>query len=387
MTTSPAIEDQFQNDVDFLQLHGEVIILSDASGAKLALMPHLQGRVMTSTAGNGESFGWINRSYFEEAAAGKINPHISPFGGEDRFWIGPEGGQYSIFFKKGDAFEIANWKTPPFIDTDPFDVVRKSESAALFQRVVKFENYSGTAFHLRIDRNVRLLNLSESLTAIGVTPTHDISGVALESENTITNLAAPWSKRTGLLSIWVLSMLNASPTTTVAIPYVPGEDKSLGRKVNGDYFGAIASDRLKTIDDVVYFKADARSRGKLGISPKRARPIVASFDSAANLLTLCIFTFDKDAADYVNSAWSEQSDPYNGDVINSYNDGPPVPGQPQMGNFYEIETSSAAHELQTGESISHAHRIIHLTGDRTALDQIALRTIGVGLDHISGAFE
>ena len=27
--------------------------------------------------------------------------HVNVFGGEDRFWLGPEGGQYSIFFVKG----------------------------------------------------------------------------------------------------------------------------------------------------------------------------------------------------------------------------------------------------------------------------------------------
>jgi hypothetical protein len=27
-------------------------------------------------------------------------PHINVFGGEDRFWLGPEGGQFSIFFAK-----------------------------------------------------------------------------------------------------------------------------------------------------------------------------------------------------------------------------------------------------------------------------------------------
>jgi hypothetical protein len=36
-------------------------------------------------------FGWINRKLI---ASRKIQPHINVFGGEDRFWIGPEGGQF-----------------------------------------------------------------------------------------------------------------------------------------------------------------------------------------------------------------------------------------------------------------------------------------------------
>src|SRR5689334_12604545 len=88
---------KFGDDVAFLKKHTPIVVLSDSSGkAQLAIAPALQGRVMTSSAnGNdGASFGWINRAYFDEAAAGKKNPHMNPYGGEDRFWIGPEGGQF-----------------------------------------------------------------------------------------------------------------------------------------------------------------------------------------------------------------------------------------------------------------------------------------------------
>ena len=42
---------------------------------------------------------------------------------------------------------------------------------------------------------------------------------------------------------------------------------------------------------------------------------------------------------YVNGQWGPQEDPFAGDVINSYNDGPVEDGS-IMGPFYEIETSS-----------------------------------------------
>src|SRR5437867_8979899 len=111
----------FGDDVTFLKSHGPVVVLSDQAGkSKVAISPALQGRVMTSTAGGDEatSFGWINRQYFTDAAAGKTNPHISPYGGEDRFWIGPEGGQLSIFFAKGGAFDLEHWLTPKWSDVD-----------------------------------------------------------------------------------------------------------------------------------------------------------------------------------------------------------------------------------------------------------------------------
>ncbi len=51
----------FSNDVAFLEKHVDVIMLSsDESLAKVAVVPQYQGRVMTSTASGEESFGWLN---------------------------------------------------------------------------------------------------------------------------------------------------------------------------------------------------------------------------------------------------------------------------------------------------------------------------------------
>ena len=41
--------------------------------------------------------------------------------GEDRFWLGPEGGQFALFFKKGDPFDLDHWQTPAMMDTEPFE--------------------------------------------------------------------------------------------------------------------------------------------------------------------------------------------------------------------------------------------------------------------------
>lgn len=54
-----------------------------------------------------------------------------------------------------------------------------------------------------------------------------------------------------------------------------------------------------------------------------------------------------------------QKNPYCGDVINAYNDGPTEDGS-MMGPFYEIETSSPGAELAPYESLIHTQKIIHL---------------------------
>ena len=119
----------FGDEVAFLRQHVEVVVLHDpANNAQVAVVPAWQGRVMTSTAGGaaGASFGWINR---ELIASGEPQPHINAFGGEDRFWLGPEGGQFSIFFAKGARFELDDWFTPAAIDTM---AVRRREAGSRF---------------------------------------------------------------------------------------------------------------------------------------------------------------------------------------------------------------------------------------------------------------
>ena len=101
----------FGYDLNFLKTHQEIITLKENNDkSQLIVMPDLQGRVMTSTSqgSKGNSYGWM---HYELIASGKFEEHINPFGGEDRFWIGPEGGQFSIFYKKGTEFTFDNWFT------------------------------------------------------------------------------------------------------------------------------------------------------------------------------------------------------------------------------------------------------------------------------------
>ena len=75
-----AKDQTFGGDVAFLRKHTEVVLLQDRSGdGQVVVLPAMQGRVMTSTAGGGggNSFGWINR---ELIASGEILPHMNQIG-------------------------------------------------------------------------------------------------------------------------------------------------------------------------------------------------------------------------------------------------------------------------------------------------------------------
>ena len=379
----------FKDDLAFLKSHTNVVVLSGAGGqAQVAVNPDLQGRVMTSTAAGPEglSFGWINR---EAIASGVNNPHMNAFGGEDRFWLGPEGGQFSIFFKKGDPFDLDHWWTPPAVNEGSFDIASQDAGRVHFRKVIHLVNYSGTGFDLEVNREVRLLGPAE-VAALGVPVPADVKMVAYATDNAITNLGAnAWAKDAGLLSIWILGMFNPSPATTIVIPFKTGPESELGPAVNDAYFGKVPADRLviKPDQGVLFFSGDGKYRSKIGISPLRVKPFAGSYDAANKVLTLVHLTAPEGAADYVNSMWEIQEKPFAGDVVNSYNDGPASPGAKPLGPFFELETSSPGAALAPGGTMTHVHTTMHFTGPEKALDGIARKALGVGLDEIKKALK
>src|SRR5262249_2070118 len=123
----------FDADLAFLKQHTKVIVLADRSGVQVVVAPEYQGRVMTSTTGGvgAAGLGWIGRA---AVAAGTRQPHMNVFGGEDRFWLGPEGGQYALYFKPGDPFDLDHWQTPEPFDWGAWAVAAQSPASATFTK-------------------------------------------------------------------------------------------------------------------------------------------------------------------------------------------------------------------------------------------------------------
>ena len=375
----------FGYDLNILNSHHKNILLRSPDGkALVAISPEWQGRVMTSSFNGmeGTSMGWINHNLI---TGKKLTSQMNPFGGEDRFWLGPEGGQFTIFFKPGNAFEYKNWQVPAEIDTDAFDLVETSDKTARFRKQMNLLNYSGHTLNLLVERDINLLDNKAVNHILGMSA-GKLNMVAYESVNKIINTGdKPWTKETGALSIWILGMFQPSETTTVVIPFKKGDNSLLGEKVNDSYFGKIPPERLIVKDDVLYFKGDGQNRGKLGIGPKRALPFMGAYNAQTNILTIVNYTLPDNVTEYVNSMWELQNDPFSGDVVNSYNDGP-VEGGGQLGPFYELESSSPAAFLKPGESLTHRHTTIHVTGEKEQLNQICRKIFNVELDDIVNAF-
>ncbi len=372
---SDTILGTFAYDRSFLKKNKEVIELVKKN-ARLLIVNDYQARVMTSTANGdaGNSYGWINYSLIQ---SGELKSHMNPFGGEDRFWLGPEGGQYALYFKKGDPFDFDHWQTPALIDSEPFEVVNSNSLEASFKKISSVTNYQGFTFQIEIERKIKLLDESEIQQEFGIS-IGNLKTVAFQSENSVTNIGnKDWSRENGLLSIWILGMFTPSDNTAIILPYEKSENKN---NVTDNYFGTIPAVRIKKTDSLLLLKGDGKYRGKVGIAPSVAKNVVGSYDEKRQLLTLIKFDLDKKGV-YVNSKWELQKEPFIGDAVNSYNDGPQADGS-QMGPFYELESSSPAKELKKGEKLTHRHITLHMEGDEASLNQIAEKTLGVSLKSI-----
>jgi len=378
-------ENTYSADVALLKKRAAVIELSGPGEARVAVCPAYQGRIMTSTlAGRNEGgYGWLNRAFIE---SGRDDAQFNNYGGEDRFWLGPEAGQFGLWFAKGEPFDLAHWKTPSGFNTGAFEVTSQGRRSVAMAAQFDVANYAGAKFACAVKRVVNVLDQDKAAAFLGAAVPPEAKMVAFESVNTLANVGErAWTRGTGLLSIWILGQFKPLPRGKVIVPFNRGGEKELGHKATTDYFGKMPPERCRVAEDHLLFSCDGKYRSKIGISPARARSVLGSYDGDAGLLTLVQFNLPGGAArlPYVNSLWKVQDDPFAGDAVNSYNDGEAAPGAGQLGPFYEIETSSPAAELKGGQPVTHVHRTFHFAGPAEALGELALRALGVDLRQIA----
>ncbi|MFC0517959.1 DUF6786 family protein [Mucilaginibacter angelicae] len=373
----------FGSDLDFLKAKDSVIVLRDNSGlGQVIVSPKYQAKVFTSTAEglNGKSFGWIKYETFDLK---QPDPHMNAFGGEDRLWLGPEGGQFSLFFKPGTKMEFANWHTPAAVDNESWDLISSSDKKVSMSKSTHLQNYAGTDLSIKLERDVEIMEPETIRQTLGIDEDKAVKSVGFNTVNTIINAGdKAWDKTSGAPCLWNLDMFTPSPKVVIVVPY---NEKATGKVATTNYFGEIPKDRITYKNGILLFKADAKSRGKLGIPPNRAKNIAGSYDAENEVLTITVFDVDSTAS-YLNQEWKTDTAPYSGDAVNAYNDGPLADGK-QMGPFYEIESVSPAAFLKPGEKFTHKHSVFHFTGNKAALNKIALKTLGISLDDISATFK
>lgn len=373
----------FLQDKTFLKKYDpQLIELSTADKqAKVLVSPKYQGKVFTSTAegDKGESFGWINYEAFEAP----LDKHMNAYGGENRLWLGPEGNVFSLFFEPGKKMEFENWHTPAAIDHEAWEKIEAGPREVSMAKSTLITNYQGTEFALKIQRTITLLEKEGILANTGLTAdVSSINMVGYETTNSVQNTGDfPWSRETGAPCIWVLDMFKPSAETTIVLPLQPNQTNE-GLTTN--YFGTIPEERMAITNNHLFLKADGQSRGKVGVSPERALPMAGSYDPLHKVLTITTFNIASELP-YLNQEWNTEADPFKGDAVNAYNDGPLEDGS-QMGPFYELESVSPAAFLSPGESMEHFHHVYHFTGNESTLDEIARQLLGISIAEINGVF-
>jgi hypothetical protein len=376
----------FGYDLNYLSKKdsGIIVLSGDGGQSQIIVSPGYQAKVFTSSADGvqGKSLGYVG---YRALDAETPDEHMNGYGGENRFWIGPEGGKYSVFFRPGAGQTYAQWHTPPAIDTEPWDVVRANRGSVSLKKEMEVTNYVGSRLKLRIDRTVSLIETPEIRAGLSIDLNSNIKTVAYTTENVITSLNDfEWTRETGAVCIWILDMFHPGPRAVTLVPYFEGDEREWGKIVTSDYFGEIPADRLKIHSGVICLKTDGKYRSKLGLNGRRTRATAGNYDPDAGRLTVITYDVNRDAI-YLSQEWNPDREPLSGDAMNAYNDGPLEDGS-IMGPFLELESVSPAAFLSPMKSLSHRHAVYHFLGEEKDLEPIARKLLGISLGEVKNVF-
>jgi len=380
------VKGTFGYDLNYLtQKDDNLVVLSGDDGkSQIIVSAKYQAKVFTSTADglNGKSMGFVNYKFFD---AGIVDEHMNGFGGENRFWLGPEGGKYSVYFKKDSEQIFDNWHAPKPIDIEPWDITILNAGNVSFNKEMEVTNYLGNQLKLRVNRSVSLIETRRIAVDLSIKLNPNVKAIGYTTENNIVNINDfEWTKETGTICTWILDMFNPAPRAITFIPFIEGDEKELGKVVTSDYFGEVPADRLKIQGNIIFLKTDGKFRSKLGLNAKRTQAIAGNYDPDSKRLTIITFDVDKNAV-YLNQEWNPGKDPLLGDAMNAYNDGPLDDGS-IMGPFLELESVSPAAFLKPLQSLSHKHTVYHFIGEEADLSLITEKLLGISLNDIKNAF-
>lgn len=375
----------FGYDLNYLSKKDSVILLCANDGkAQVLVSPKYQAKVFTSTTdGNlGKSLGYLNYKALE---AKDFDEHMNGYGGENRLWLGPEGGKYSIYFKPETKQIYDNWHTPKPFDIEAWNVISASDKSVSMSKDMEVTNYLGNLFQVKIDRDISIIEPSEIASLLGIELSSSIKTVGYLTDNVLINNGnTEWTKETGTICIWMLDMFNTAPNSLTIVPFNEGSENQLGAIATTDYFGEIPDDRLKIENGLLFLKTDGKCRNKLGMNALRTKSIAGNYDPDSQRLTITTFETDPQGT-YLNQEWNPDKNPLIGDAMNAYNDGPLEDGN-IMGPFLEVESASPAAFLKPGASLSHKHNVFHFVGNDNDLSLITEKLFGVKIAEIKNVF-
>jgi hypothetical protein len=316
--------------------------------------------------------GFIDVKAFREG----IKDIWDNWGGEERYWLCPEGGQFGLMFR--DQCEcFAHYHVQEGINNKPYEVLEVSPQtkSLTMGSTMQLKNKLGTEFDVEVTRRITIMDSCPYSLGCG----DAINFVGFQSESSLTNIGAKsFSRETGALAHWHFGQFLPGDRVIVVIPYCSGDHTD--PPIRKDYFkdfcvgGAMPPNRYQILNNSVLFKANGRVRTKIGQNRSRATGLLGSYNLQTDEMILMDYDFYPQL-EYAASYWYEQPQPYHGDVISFSAEGPDRPGG-SPGRCYELESMSPAMFLSPGETFTWRTRTMHLIGPKRAMATICQRFLG-----------
>ena len=363
----------YSNTLSKLKERTSVVELFENEGpSRLIVCPELQGKIICSSynGSKGQKNGWVAEAFYNSK---KFD--IKNIGGEDRLWIGPLGSQFSFYYQQIVPLSENNWKIPQDLSSGIFHVNSKTNSKISMHRSIQLTNFIGTKFKLKIERNLNILDKVEIENELSISLKPSIKYVAFESENKLTNDGQiPHLKETGLVSLWSAGMFQGTDDTFVIVPL----EGNISKDSIYASMGKLTEERYRIEEDVLLFKTDGKYRSKIGVPSKFAPARYGCYSKSMNRLTLIEYTFNS-TGKYSKTGPEFQKEPFIGEAIPVYNNGPMDLRMSKKSSFYELESLSSMEELKPGESINHSHKVYHFSADFKELQSLSKVLLGFDL--------
>ena len=315
------------------QTGNEGVLLAGEDPNKVVIVaPALGGRVLcTGFEGvEGDTDSYILDTEIKKGAAPTGPGAVwSNFGGEERFWLAPEGGRFALFFREGEEQTIANYLIPNSLNSARFGVTAQAAdgTSVTFAAPVQLTNSLGTQFDLQVRRKIEVLQSCPYALGYG----DKLDFVGFESKSWVKNTGpAALSRQTGAVAVWTLGQYPVRDHTVIIVPFRPGPDSELGKPLNTQYFktdvvditkipkGRSYNDYWAVKDDYALIKANGSIGTKIEMWPQRALGKIASIDLARFSLTIVEFQMYPEL-DYLASYWLPYpEDPFQGAAISIF---------------------------------------------------------------------
>ncbi|MDZ7372378.1 MAG: hypothetical protein ONB23_00270 [candidate division KSB1 bacterium] len=332
----------------------EVLVLRTELGGTIVVTPSYGARVIgAGTAGlESTNWLWVNAQVLRPSFWQR-EPRDWNLGGA-RTWIAPEDRFY--------LDKENNWFVPPQMDPGSYQITSRDESSVTCVNEFEITTRDDQPYSLRLLRKVELLrSLPEEFGPLS----SQVRWVSFRTTHELENLGSQViGKDVDRVGLWSLDQV--VPGGTMIIPIRRAE-----KPPYRDYFDPIPPDRISVTDDAITVKIDGRRRGKIGIAPWAARPILLlleRLEQGRAVLFVKQFPLDPEGV-YLDHPWGKPSE--FGDPVQIYND------SGQMGGFAEMECHGPAQVLAAGEKETLTTTLTILEGPESELVAVGERLTGL----------